>query len=459
MGLNKSRGAGSKPGYSGKLVLKYAGELTAEDRKEIYKETGCRAIILEDKAGRRCLGVRAATKGDDSQMDEAITLAISKIRESAEEKIRMDPNGRPIRGRQRANPPPPPQQMPMMAQMAMMPPPQMPQMAMMPPHQMPQMPMMPFGMPMVQMPMMAPPQMPQMSMMPPQQMPQMPEMQQKGTKNLLAKQYQAGVPSAAASSAGPSFPDSPAGEDVDFEDCQDEGDCAGSDEIDFDTYFEEPPEEPPAQTPEPAHKKPRHHKFMTPRPKKHPGASTMRQSQKTHVYVEDSDDEKRDDPPVRGSAARAVNNDDDWPENAHGADPLPQADRLPQTLPRVNFYSFGWYTQSTFEPGDKGALASYLEARYGIQQAFIYDVRNFCLLRGVTPHPKHWGESYSMLEALEQSSMFTNLLQSVRPALEARLDQREMVINVVFVCNQGRHRSVACAKMLRGILGTHPGLA
>ena len=73
MGLNKSRGAGSKPGYSGKLVLKYAGELTAEDRKEIYKETGCRAIILEDKAGRRCLGVRAATKGDDSQMDEAIT--------------------------------------------------------------------------------------------------------------------------------------------------------------------------------------------------------------------------------------------------------------------------------------------------------------------------------------------------------------------------------------------------
>ena len=119
---------------------------------------------------------------------------------------------------------------------------------------------------------------------------------EKGKKNLLSKKYQAGVPSAAASSAGPSFPDSPAGEDVDFEDCQDEGDCAGSDEIDFDTYFEEPPEEPPAQTPEPAHKKPRHHKFMTPRPKKHPGASTMRQSQKTHVYVEDSDDEKRDDP-------------------------------------------------------------------------------------------------------------------------------------------------------------------
>ena len=427
MGLNKTRGAGSKPGYSGKLVLKYAGELTAEDRNEIYEETGCRAIILEDKKGRRCLGVRAATNGDDSQMDKAITLAVSKIRESAEEKIRLDPNGRPRRGRQRANPPPPPpQQMPMMAQMAMMPPPQMPQMA----------------------------------MMPPQQMPQMPVMQQKGTKNLLTKQYQAGVPSAAASSAGPSFPDSPAGEDVDFEDCQDEGDCAGSDEIDFDTYFEEPPEEPPAQTPEPAHKKPRQHKFMTPRAKKHPGAmSTMWQSQKLHVYVQDSDDEKRDDPPVRGSAARAVNNDDDWPEHNHGADPLPQADRLPQTLPRVNFYSFGWHNQTSFEPGDKGALASYLEARYGIHQACIYDVRNFCRVRGVTPHPKHWGESYSMLEALQQSSMFTNLLQCVRPNLEARLDQGEMLINVVFVCNQGRHRSVACAKLLRGMLGTHPGLA
>ena len=202
---------------------------------------------------------------------------------------------------------------------------------------------------------------------------------------------------------------------------------------------------------------------MTPQAKKPPGRkTTMWQSQDRHVYVDASAHENRDDPPVRGSAARAVNNDDDWTEDAHGADPLPQADRLPQTLPRVNFYSFGWAAncnQTSFQPGDKGALASYLEARYGIQQAFIYDVRNFCRLRGVTPHPKHWGESYSMLEALEKSSMFTNLLQSVRPALEARLDQGEMVINVVFVCNQGRHRSVACAKMLRGMLGTHPGRA
>ena len=98
MGLNKSRGAGSKPGYSGKLILKYAGELTAEDREEIFKETGCRAIILEDKGGRRCLGVRAATKGDDSQMDEAITLAVSKIRESAEEKFEWTPMAGPYGG-------------------------------------------------------------------------------------------------------------------------------------------------------------------------------------------------------------------------------------------------------------------------------------------------------------------------------------------------------------------------
>ena len=64
-----------------------------------------------------------------------------------------------------------------------------------------------------------------------------------------------------------------------------------------------------------------------------------------------------------------------------------------------------------------------------------------------------------MLDAIQQSSMFTNLVQCVRPTLEASLDQGEMLINVVFVCNQGRHRSVACSKLFRGMFGTHPGRA
>ena len=136
------------------------------------------------------------------------------------------------------------------------------------------------------------------------------------------------------------------------------------------------------------------------------------------------------------------------------------AEPLPQTLPLVNFYSFGRETRMVrdhVDPTCDNSVSLYLDAMYGIANPFIYNVEYLSRISSDRRwlQGRHWGEAFLTLEKIANSSQFTELINVVRPTLEAQLSQGSMLHNVVFTCRKGRHRSVAAAKLFQAMLGTH----
>ena len=96
------RGADAHPGYSGKIHCKLDGSLTSHDIDEIWKQTGHKAYIRSRKGAGRFLTVHSGGQRlPDALMDNAIDLALTKIREDAIRKITLDDNGRRQQGRTR----------------------------------------------------------------------------------------------------------------------------------------------------------------------------------------------------------------------------------------------------------------------------------------------------------------------------------------------------------------------
>ena len=83
----------------------------------------------------------------------------------------------------------------------------------------------------------------------------------------------------------------------------------------------------------------------------------------------------------------------------------------------------------------------------------IYDVTFFT--RDGNRYGKCWGENITMMQNVAKSKEFQVLIRTVRPLLESKVSQGAELHNVVFTCNQGRHRSVAAAKLFQAMLGTH----
>ena len=139
----------------------------------------------------------------------------------------------------------------------------------------------------------------------------------------------------------------------------------------------------------------------------------------------------------------------------HGSPPWRLA-----SVPRVNFYSIGRnaYDLRKICWGEyDDHLRQYIQDKYRISDAYIYDVRDFP--RWGIAKPNHWGENYQTMEVIAHSAQFKQLIADVRPTLEAKLSQGVPIHNVVFACDQGRHRSVAAAKLFQGMLGSQPGRA
>ena len=181
-------------------------------------------------------------------------------------------------------------------------------------------------------------------------------------------------------------------------------------------------------------------------------------------YHSDSDEEQLDEPLQEVQPLQEVRKIPPWHQvsaeeeeygGQHGSPPWPLA-----LVPRVNFYSIGRNTydlrQICWGEYDDH-LRQYLQDKYGIWDANIYDVRDFP--RWGIAKPNHWGENYQTMEVIAHSAQFKQLIADVRPTLEAKLSQGVPIHNVVFACDQGRHRSVAAAKLFQGMLGTQPGRA
>ena len=166
----------------------------------------------------------------------------------------------------------------------------------------------------------------------------------------------------------------------------------------------------------------------------------------------------------------AISSDQEGDEN-HTEEPEARADGLhddrtsmwmpqprPWAMTRVNFYSIGRMAhRGEFKPDDDVSLGLFLEARFKIMDPAIYDVKFFT--RDGNRYGKCWGENITMMRNVAKSKEFGFLIRAVRPLLESKVSQGAELHNVVFTCNQGRHRSVAAAKLFRAMLGTQPGRA
>ena len=172
-------------------------------------------------------------------------------------------------------------------------------------------------------------------------------------------------------------------------------------------------------------------------------------------YESDSDEEQLDEPlkEVRSIPPwHRVSAEEEEYGGQHGSPPWPLA-----SVPRVNFYSIGRnaYGLRKICWGEyDDHLRQYLQDKYGIWNAEIYDVRDFPPLWG-----HHWGENFKTMKVIAHTAQFKRLIADVRPTLEAKLSQGVRIHNVVFACDQGRHRSVAAAKLFQGMLGSQPGRA
>ena len=105
------RGPDANPGFSGRIALTYDGTLTGDDQNEIWAHTGCRATVRPRKK-IRYLWVYSKDGSEDG-LDEAIKMALSKIKASAINRVKRDNRGRLKRTiktalKPLAPPPPPP---------------------------------------------------------------------------------------------------------------------------------------------------------------------------------------------------------------------------------------------------------------------------------------------------------------------------------------------------------------
>ena len=143
--------------------------------------------------------------------------------------------------------------------------------------------------------------------------------------------------------------------------------------------------------------------------------------------------------------------DDRYPReewNRHGCN------HRTQVWPKVNFYSFG----RNAELGEVNdvEVAEHLEDKYKIRSPLIFDVDHLLWCNGVAANNSHYGENLRTLKAIARHTYWWDLVQTVRPELEAKISQGCRMVNIVFTCWYGRQQSVAVTKMFREMLGTQP---
>ena len=100
-GSRGDRGEGATSTYSGRIVLKYDGHITQDDKQRIYDATHC-SVALELCDGMKCLAVHSDDAFLDTDLDKAITLAFDVMARSAQERGEMEGK------RRRYTPAPPP---------------------------------------------------------------------------------------------------------------------------------------------------------------------------------------------------------------------------------------------------------------------------------------------------------------------------------------------------------------
>ena len=186
------------------------------------------------------------------------------------------------------------------------------------------------------------------------------------------------------------------------------------------------------------------------KPKRHPGPKMeiWRPTRaETHAIFPDHEGDENDTEEPEARADGLHDHTSMW---------MPQP--RPWAMTRVNFYSIGRKAhRGEFNPHDDVSLGLFLEGRFKIMDPAIYDVKFFT--RDGNRYGKCWGENITMMQNVAKSKEFQVLIRTVRPLLESKVSQGAELHNVVFTCNQGRHRSVAAAKLFRGMLGTQPGRA
>lgn len=64
----------------------------------------------------------------------------------------------------------------------------------------------------------------------------------------------------------------------------------------------------------------------------------------------------------------------------------------------------------------------------------------------------HWGEHYEIMAEQLNSKAFLDILGKIKTDIDPDKVDEDGTFNIVLLCNQGRHRSVAQAKMLSYIL-------
>ena len=143
--------------------------------------------------------------------------------------------------------------------------------------------------------------------------------------------------------------------------------------------------------------------------------------------------------------------DDRYPReewNRHGCN------HRTQVWPKVTFYSFG----RNAELGEVNdvEVAEHLEDKYNIRSPLIFDVDHLYWCNGVAANKSHYGENLRTLKAIARHTYWWDLVQKVRPELEAKISQGCLMVNIVFTCWYGRQQSVAVTTMFREMLGTQP---
>ena len=92
------RGEGNSPLSSGKITLKFDGDLTDEDVKEIYARYKCKASIVRLNRRNPQKVLQVTCKADaSSNLTDAVKMAEEKIKKNAEAKVTLSTAGRPQR--------------------------------------------------------------------------------------------------------------------------------------------------------------------------------------------------------------------------------------------------------------------------------------------------------------------------------------------------------------------------
>ena len=62
-------------------------------------------------------------------------------------------------------------------------------------------------------------------------------------------------------------------------------------------------------------------------------------------------------------------------------------------------------------------------------------------------HPEHWGEFSENMVGILGTKTFSNNLRRVKQAVEKARAEGQRVVNILFLCRKGRHRSVATSRL------------